>query len=158
MFGFYWQRDQFKLAYIRRLRRRLDRSYRAETKKLEKEGVPAEEIEHRVRSGLKGDYRVIDGESHALWSDQVLRKVRKLGIPLPSQEGENNANWWRPRYLSRWVLTQEGYNLLKPEIREQEKYQREVAAFWLQVSAFWFGVITTLLSLTIAIIALLKQH
>jgi hypothetical protein len=136
MFGFYWLRDQFKLAYIWRLRRTLDRNYRAEAKKLEEEGIPAEEIENTIRAILKGELRVIAGESHALWSDQVLRKVRKLRIPLPTQEGEDNPNWWRPKYLRRWVLTQEGYKLLEPKIREQEKYQREVATFWLKVSAF----------------------
>jgi hypothetical protein len=75
MFGFYWLRDQFKLAYIWRLRRTLDRNYRAEAKKLEEEGIPAEEIENTIRAILKGELRVIAGESHALWSDQVGKCV-----------------------------------------------------------------------------------
>ena len=92
-------------------------------------------------------------DSRAFWSDRIVRKARELGIALPDESG-NIACWWRPRYLSRSILTEEGYELLKPRIRDEEKYRREVADFWLQVS----GVVITVVGLLLEILELLLKH
>jgi hypothetical protein len=154
---YYWLRDLWKLAYISHRRIRLNLSYQIETRKLAKEGASPDEVQNTIRGRFKGEHRLIFGEESGLWSDRVLRKVRKYRIPYPDQL-EDSPNWWRPRYLHRWILTEEGYDLLKPKIREEEKYRREVAEFWLKIFGFWVQSITTLLSIIVAILALTLKH
>jgi hypothetical protein len=89
-----------------------------------------------------------EDEAAEIRSNRLVRRARRLSLPIPSRGG-NSAHWRQSRTLGTWALTDVGFSELRRVVRLEEKERRDV---WLTLG----GMLVSILSLVVAIIALLK--
>jgi len=133
--------------------------------KLDKEGSAAralysEEI-HKLHEG--GDWHRRDSllslakfesseyedEAEEIRSNRLVRRAQRLSLPIPPKH-EDSDHWWESQYYGTWALTTYGTTELRKAIRQEKKERREV---WMA----WGGMLVSILSLVVAIIALQKS-
>ncbi|NKM96964.1 hypothetical protein [Rhizobium leguminosarum] len=90
---------------------------------------------------------VYEDEAAEIRSNRVVSRARRLSLPIPYKQ-EDSDHWWQSRTLGIWALTDVGLAELRRAIRLEEKERRDV---WLA----WGGMLVSILSLVVAILALL---
>ena len=72
-------------------------------------------------------------------------EAERLRVPVP----EDEKYWTRLKYAPHFHLSEGGQAMLRKRVREEKKGRREAVSFW-------FNIITVILSLLVAILALSK--
>ncbi|NKL61893.1 hypothetical protein U8Q06_01925 [Rhizobium beringeri] len=89
-----------------------------------------------------------EDEAAEIRSSRLVRRALRLSLPIPTKH-EGSEHWWQSRTLGTWALTDVGFAELRRAVRLEEKERRDV---WLALG----GMLVSILSLVVAIIALLK--
>ncbi|TBX81890.1 hypothetical protein E0I74_04910 [Rhizobium laguerreae] len=87
-------------------------------------------------------------EAAEIRSNRLVRRARRLSLPIPTKN-DSSEHWRQSRTLGTWSLTAVGFAELRRAVRLEEKERRDV---WLTLG----GMLVSILSLVVAIIALLK--
>jgi len=109
-------------------------------------GLPEEEASRLEIQYHKGDFRATHTNIIIFLSDRLIEEAERLQVPVPQDENY----WTQLKYAPHIHLSEEGQAELRKRIREEKKGRREAISFW-------FNLITVLLSLLVAILALLKR-
>ena len=140
-----WLREEMRL-------RKLDKGGRAAR------ALYSEEI-HKLHDGgdwhgrdsllslAKFEASEFEDEAEEIRSNRLVRLARRLSLPIPPKH-EDSDHWWESQYYGTWALTTYGTTELRRAIRQEKKERREV---WMA----WGGKLVSILSLVIAILALL---
>ena len=78
--------------------------------------------------------------------DQLIEQAEDLGIPIPR---DDERYWEQRKYAPHQHLSEAGQEFLRLKVREEHKTRREIISFW-------FNIVTVILSLLVAILALTK--
>lgn len=89
-----------------------------------------------------------EDEADEIRSNRLVRRARRLSLPIAPKH-EDSDHWRESRYCGTWALTNIGIMELRRAIRQEKKERREA---WMA----WGGMLVSILSLVIAILALLK--
>ncbi|MBY5658297.1 hypothetical protein [Rhizobium leguminosarum] len=141
-----WLREELKLRKWDRKAQSLRASYSADIHK----AYVANDWDKRNELIYQSDFEVSEYEDEVaeIRSNRLLRRARRLSLPIPSKHDVGDL-WWQSRTLGTWALTDVAFAELRRAVRLEEKERRDV---WLALG----GMLVSLLSLVVAIIALLK--
>jgi hypothetical protein len=89
-----------------------------------------------------------EDEAAEIRSNRLVRRARRLSLPVPRKH-EDSEHWWQSQTYGTWALTDVGFADLRRAVRLEERERRDV---WLTCG----GMLVSILSLVVAIIALLK--
>jgi hypothetical protein len=137
--------NAYRLARLQRARTQASNDYDAEKKRSLASGLSEEEAALRAGSMHKGDLRATHTNVAVFQSDRLVEEAERLQVPVPEEE----KYWIRLKYAEHLHVSEEGQHILRARVREEKKARREAVSFW-------FNIITVLLSLLVAILALLK--
>ena len=137
--------NRFQLAKLQREREQVSKDSEAERKRLLALGVAEEEASIRAIQYHKADFRVRHMNIIVFLSDRLIEQAERLQIPVPQDE----EYWMQLKYAPHRHLSEEGQAELRKRIREEKKGRREAVSFW-------FNIIAVILSLLVAVLALLK--
>jgi hypothetical protein len=137
--------NAYRLARLQRARSEASKDYDAEKKRALASGLSEEEAALRAGSMHKGDLRATHTNVVVFQSDRLVEEAERLQVPVPEEE----KYWIRLKYAEHLHLSEEGQHILRARVREEKKARREAVSFW-------FNIITVVLSLLVAILALLK--
>lgn len=140
-------RRSITLARLQRTRAKAFADRDTEAKKLKAAGQSDDEALNTANAFWKNEIRACYANIAVFLSDQLIEQAETLDILVPNDE----RYWTKLKYASKTHLSHEGRMLLRTQVREEQKTRREAAAFW-------FNIITVLLSLVVAILALAKSH
>jgi hypothetical protein len=134
-----------RLARLQRARTQASKDYDSEKRRLLASGLSEEEASNQAGSMHKGDLRATHTNVIVFQSDRLAEEAERLQVPVP----EDDKYWIRLKYAEHLHLSEEGQHILRARVREEKKSRREAISFW-------FNIIAVVLSLLIAILALLK--
>jgi len=137
--------NAYRLARLQRARTQASKDYDAEKKRLLASCLSEEEVASRAGGMHKGDLRSTHTNVVVFQSDRLVEKAERLQVPVPEEE----KYWIRLKYAEHLHLSEEGQHFLRARVREEKKARREAVSFW-------FNIITVVLSLLVAILALLR--
>jgi hypothetical protein len=137
--------NALKLAKLQNERSRVSKDYEAERKRLLASSLSEEEASSKAALTYKGDFRVTHTNVVVFLSDRLIEEAERLRVPVP----EDEKYWTRLKYAPHFHLSEEGQAMLRKRVREEKKGRREAVSFW-------FNIITVILSLLVAILALSK--
>lgn len=98
-------------------------------------------LEHEFFSSYD-EYREEIGN---LITQRLLRKARRLMLPIPSLSDKNM--WDRSQFSNRSILTEKGITELRAIIRREQKETREMYLPWVAALTGLVGAITGLLAI-----------
>jgi hypothetical protein len=140
-----------KLAWQRPL---LDRAYLIDIaiaqKAKNKEKVLSLEASRRF------EIEMHDEEEDAHVTQQLLKKARRLRVPVPHRYNEDKSeseHWCEGRYFGSWNLTNRGIASLREEIRRELKARHELRSHWI----VWVSALTGLVGTITGLVALMAQ-
>jgi hypothetical protein len=84
-------------------------------------------------------------EIENLITQRLIRKARRLMLPIPSHNDENM--WGRCQFSNHYILTEKGITELRAIIRREQKETREMYLPWVAVLFGLVGAITGLLAI-----------
>jgi len=141
-----WLREEMRLRKLDESGRAARALYSKEISKLEQGG------DWRGMDSLlslaKFEASEYEDEAEEIRSNRLIRRARRLSLPIPPKH-EDSDHWWESQYYGTWALTTYGTTELRKAIRQEKKERREV---WMA----WGGMLVSILSLVVAIIALQK--
>ncbi|SRR6266567_1115619 len=137
--------NTYRLTKLQGTRSQVDKDCEVERKRLVTSGMSEEEASTQAAQMHKGDFRATHTNVVVFLSDRLVAEAERLQVPIP----EDEKYWIRLKYAAHLHLSEEGQAILRSRVREEKKARREVISFW-------FNVITVILSLLVAIFALLK--
>jgi hypothetical protein len=137
--------DALKLAKLQRERAQVAKDYDKEERRLIASGVSREEASFQAGQMHKGDLRATHSAIAVFLSDRMVKEAERLHVPVPQDE----KYWIQLKYAAHLHLSEEGLAVVRQGVREEKKIRREVVGFW-------FNIITVILSLLVAILALYK--
>ena len=137
--------DGIKLAKLQRARSQVSKDRDAETKLLMAGGMPEEEASSKATQMHKGDFRATHSAIAAFLSDRMVKEAERFHVSVPKDE----KYWILLKYADHLHLSEEGIAVLRQRVREERKARREAISFW-------FNIITVILSLLVAVLALYK--
>ncbi len=142
-----WIREELKLRKWDRKAQEIRASYAEEIRKLD----AAKDWNGRngIISLSAFEASEYEDEAATIRSNRIVRRALRLSLPVPPKV-EDSGQWWQSQTYGTWALTNVGTYELRRAIRIEEKERREV---WLA----WGGMLVSVLSLVVAIIALLKS-
>ena len=135
---------QWQLRKLLREKDNAVKHYHKLVDEAKKRGAKEEEIEIITHEHwtLDNQYQEDIG---SLVTQRLLRKARKLMLPIP-EHGDENL-WERCQYSNRSNLTEKGIAELRATIRREEKENREIYFPWIAALTGLVGAITGLVAI-----------
>ncbi|AHG48016.1 hypothetical protein RLEG12_33050 [Rhizobium leguminosarum bv. trifolii CB782] len=140
-----WLREELKARSYDRKAQAIHASYSEDVQKAHKAGDWDKRNELSSRSEFEASE--YGDEAAEIRSSRLVRRAIRLSLPIPTKH-EGSEHWRQSRTLGTWALTAVGFAELRRAVRLEEKERRDV---WLALG----GMLVSILSLVVAIIALL---
>lgn len=135
-----------KLAKLFRQKEKLRSAYDEKIRQAEKDGKPSDDIEVLKLDSYHGSI-MIDEEIAILATDNLIRKVRRHFVPIPSRK--TDGMWEQCIASNRYVLTDQGISKLRSALRKELNERYEII---LKFSALLIGIIGALTGLVAVIL------
>ncbi len=131
-----------------------ERLYRPAIRKLEKEGK-AQQVESLIGEYLHFRGEIVD-EQRALFQARLMRKARRLYVPVPRYTKENADLWEQSAAIyGKTLLTDKGIRQMLDDIRKEKMARRDRLLAWI---APLTGVIGALTGLVAVILSFLRSR
>jgi len=108
---------------------------------------PDQDRRYDLYNSFRNDASIYEDEIAELRSTRLVETAHSLDLPVPPAT-EDSGHWQQSSTLRSWSLTNLGITELRKAIRQETRERREV---WLS----WTGMAVSILSLVVAILALL---
>lgn len=126
--------------------KRNDRLYLPQIRRLEQEKGKATEAELLIGEYLHYRDEIVD-ERRALFQARLLRKARRLYLPVPRYTKENADLWERSAAsYGRMLLTDKGIRQMLDDIRKEKMVRRDRLLAWIAPLTGVIGALTGLLA------------
>lgn len=93
------------------------------------------------------DISMLQDDWESIKSDKMLRMARKYDLIIPSGTNENESSYWSESYYGANYLNSLGRNYIKKQLREEQKWKRDVIALALTTAIGMIGGLIGLLSI-----------
>jgi hypothetical protein len=134
----------------------IDRSYSRQIRAAQ-ESKDRDEVE-MLRGARQFELQMLQEESDLLASRQLLRKARRLRVPVPLMslpDGTSSPDWEKADTQGTWHLSDSAYATLREAIRKEESYRRDQRVRWFGYLA---AVLTALTGIIGALTGLLAVY
>lgn len=102
------------------------------------------------------ELQTIEDERSAFYTQKLIRKATKFRVPIPAYDckfNEEGEFWEISSRTGDRFLTLKGINMLREEIRKEERWKRESRSHWLTIITTVSGLVGILTGL----IAVIKK-
>jgi hypothetical protein len=150
----------FDLWQAQRAKSKLDKAYGKEVEALRK-ASKHQEAEEKLAE-WSADGRQVEDEIDEIVSQRLLKRARRLDVPIPSPlfgNLEEDEFWDRSYSSGGYILTRKGRAVLRDAVRKEKRERFESKARWITLFTGIIGAAIGLVSvLTNLLVRLLNKH
>lgn len=111
-----------------------------------------------LKESQRREVALVEEEIEHHLSKQILRKARKLRVPVPHRttsdpDGDGDEFWTQGHQTGNWYLTTRGYADLRLEIRNELKERHEMKSRWI----VWVPALTGLVGTCTGLLAVFSK-
>jgi hypothetical protein len=104
--------------------------------------------------------RTLQEESDVLHSRELLRKARRLRLPIPAftlADGGRSSDWEEAQTQGAWHLSDGAYTALREVIRKEEAWRREQRTRWFGYIAAALTALTGIIGALTGLLAVYRK-